>query len=358
MIGLRHTAALTLLGVGLILMQATCGGDSPSAPSPPPSGPVVQVASVVIAGAGSLTATATYSDGTTKNVTKEPGATWNSSDESIATVNGGLVTAEGYGTTSINFSYRDQFSYFDFRVLPTDNFILSGSVSEPVDQPLEEAVVKVSGGGGVAPRTTMTQYGSYSFVGVSGTLKVTASHSGYISEAKTVTMTRDQTLNFELTPTTAPATISGSYHLTITASGSCAGTLPAAMAKRTYTATVEQAGAGVTVTLSGAQFIPAREGKPGRPSGELSNLFSGRLSGKTLSVSLSHDDYYGMFFDVAEQLDTQYLGIGGEGSGTVSGSKISGTLSGSFEAFNSPPPGARVPFVNCTAEDHRFTFTK
>ncbi len=360
MTGHRH---ILTIGVGVFLfsLALSCGGKSPSAPTP--SGPGTIATSLALTGSVPLTtlkqtmqmtATATLSDGSQQDVTAQ--SQWSSGDDSIAKVSAGLVTAEGYGTVTVYADYRGLSAFADLRVLPAGTFILSGTVTEPVDQSIDQAHLQFTGGSGVAPGTAITDFnGSYRVVGLSGSVTVKVSHSGYHTLSKTVTMSQDRTLDFELEPTTAPSNVAGTYHLTFTASIACGAQvppLPQELAKRTYTAHVEQSGAGLTVQLSGADFIPAHQ-----YGDRLSDLFTGRISGKTVSFLLGSSDYYGRYYDVAEHVGMRYLAISGDADGTVSGSKMSGTLAGPFDVFDNAPPRAH-PSISCTAADHHFSFTK
>lgn len=73
-----------------------------------------------------LTATVTLSSGATQNVTSQ--ATWASSDEAVATVSGGLVTAVAVGTCEVTATYEG----------------LSGTCSVTVTDPAEALSVSPS----------------------------------------------------------------------------------------------------------------------------------------------------------------------------------------------------------------------
>jgi hypothetical protein len=297
-----------------------------------------------------LTAIARFSDGTTKDVTTDPESTWNSEDETVAKVVAGKVTAQAYGTTSVYMWYRTENASLDVRVLPAGNFVLSGTITEPGDLMIDEAVVEVTGGGGIAPRRAISGDGRYAFNGLSGAVTVTVSRDGYVTQSKSVTMSEDRIVDFELAPTSAPANIAGTYSLTFTASSAC-GSLPPEVSKRTYIAKIEQSGASVSVQLSGAEFIPLRD----RRRTILSDRFDGRIKGRTVSFHLAGYDYYGNFYDVAEHVGgNDYLAISGDADGTVTGKTISGTLKGAFSFFTLWP-GQGEPVVACTADDHQFS---
>src|SRR3569833_1935676 len=104
-----HMASL----LGLMALLAACGGgggSSSGGTTPPPPPPSVTLSSIAVAPAAAtvpagltqqFTATGTYSDGSTKDLTSS--ATWSSSDISKATIasTSGLATGKSVGTTTI-----------------------------------------------------------------------------------------------------------------------------------------------------------------------------------------------------------------------------------------------------------------
>ncbi len=76
---------------------------SRTAPTPPTTLESIEVtptsATVAVGGSRQYTATGSYSDGSTENITSS--ATWSSSDPGVATVSSGLATGVSEGTTSI-----------------------------------------------------------------------------------------------------------------------------------------------------------------------------------------------------------------------------------------------------------------
>jgi hypothetical protein len=153
-----------------------------------------------------LTAVATLSDGTTKNVTND--TDWQSSDSNIITISKqGLMKAVTFGTALAEGTYQGQFATLDVRVLPSGTYILTGGVTEPVGLTIDGALVEIRGGTSAGPRSVIAQGGYYTFIGLSGSVTVTASHSGYVTQSETVSMSQDRNVDLELMPTTAPAKI-------------------------------------------------------------------------------------------------------------------------------------------------------
>jgi hypothetical protein len=92
---MSHRLSFLVLVCVIALGMSACGGSgaSSSSPTPPPLGPTATVTGVAVAAPASsvtlgtmlpLEATATYSDGTSKDVTAQ--ATWVSSNPAAATV--------------------------------------------------------------------------------------------------------------------------------------------------------------------------------------------------------------------------------------------------------------------------------
>jgi hypothetical protein len=350
----RRQIVLCGLAALLVVMDTTCGG-GPSSPSDPPpyvtdlalAGPAALTA---VGQTAQLTATATLSDGTVQDVTSS--TTWSSSDPDVLTVGDtGVMTAVAFGLARIGAIHRGQEASLDARALPGGTFVLNGTVSEPVDLPIDNAKIEVNGGQSVGSRTEFTTDGFYQFVGVGGAITLKASRSGYVTEQRSVDMSRDRTVNLSLDPVTPPARVRGRYRLTVTASRSCRAALPAEARVRTYVADITQKGAAVEVTLSGADF--AQVGDCEVPP----NRFSGIISGDNVSFDLRVDDPYGYYyracFRVAERLsEPTMLGIGGRVEAVASGSGISGELSGELVTF----PGATGAV--CSAGNHRFSFAR
>lgn len=114
-----------ILTIALALLVYTCGGNR----NPPtPSSPTPTVTSVRVTGTSSLTAigqtsqltaTAIWSDGTSRVVTTE--ATWQSSNTTVLAVSAsGLVTANGLGEADVRASYADMTGLLRVTVRPIE----------------------------------------------------------------------------------------------------------------------------------------------------------------------------------------------------------------------------------------------
>ena len=63
-----------------------------------------------------------------------------------------------------------------------------------------------------------------------------------VNVAPSATPRRDQTLNFDLTPSNRVASLTGIYRATLRAAGTCGASFIAAVGVRNYTATINQVG--------------------------------------------------------------------------------------------------------------------
>jgi hypothetical protein len=125
----------------LLPLWSSCGKDSPTPTAPPTqtTPPPAQVTRVAIGGSAALTAigetvqlmaTATLSDNSTKDVTRD--GVWQGSDTRVATIDaGGLVTVMGFGAMTLSFSHLGRFAELTVTATPAGSFVISGIVREP-----------------------------------------------------------------------------------------------------------------------------------------------------------------------------------------------------------------------------------
>ena len=347
------TCGVTCLAIATASL-AGCGRNN--TPTGPTAGGVApMVTTLTISGNGRLTAPgqttqlsaqATYSDGSSKNMTSS--VQWGATNAAVVTVSrGGLVTAVDFGKTTVYGTTPGISSNLVITVLPDGTYIVSGRVTEAGNLSVTDARIEVIGGP-MNGRAAMTdQSGRYAFNGVAGVLQVRATKGGYVAATQNVTGDSEQ-VNIELAPAAPYASIGGVYRLTFTASQSCQ--LPDDLASRTYTATIDQAGARLTVTLSDAQF--------GAYFSRTWNTFSGRVLGNAVLFTLNggYDAIYNG--GVSERLtDTRYLNLAGTADATVTGSTISAKFAGTVSILTSPD-NIFGPTSACAASDHHLVFTR
>jgi hypothetical protein len=352
---------------GSAVALACCGGDgnrgpvAPTAATPVVGTPAVDaVTSLQVTGntnltsvgeTSQLTATAGFLSGASRDVTSE--TIWHSFNPEVVTISArGLLTAVTLGRALINASFTTWANpAFQTRamnrevvVLPSGTFILRGGVNEPGNLGISNARVEVVGGP-PAGRFTMTDgFGGYELFGLSGDVRVTVTKEGYIAPTKSVSMTQNRRLDFEILPAVPPIAISGDYRLTFTASQRCASQLVQEARTRTYRARINQDQASVEVLLSEANFAEP-------------NDFHGRIEANSVTFSIG-----GWGYGAVEQLGpTIYLAIWGTATATVTLPTISGGFNGGMELWEAPNGFygmERRQAASCIASDHQFTFTR
>jgi hypothetical protein len=341
---MKRAASIVLV----LLLSLACDGDKASPVTPAPTVVTPRAVGVSISPAidsvppgqsVQLILTASYSDGSTKDVTVQ--AAWTSSRSQVATVSSGIVTGVTPGRVYINVRFEQLFAYREIIVKPGGTFLLRGTVTETGGVPVNGAVVEVIDGPGNQAITNSS--GFYELIGVAGTVILRYGKAGYFDERRSVTMSGDQTLNVEITPRSAPANLAGTYRVTLTASSACT-ILPAEQRTRTYTAQITQFAARLFVTLTGASLVPGKD------------RFQGSVFGDSVTFDLGYFYYYYYYSSppVQESLpDGQILGIFGSMTTTATPQLISGTLVGGFtlKASNN-----RV--TTCTTKDSQLTFAR
>jgi len=292
-----------------------------------------------------LTARETLANGNQVDATSF--LSWGSEDTSIATVAAGLVTAKGWGQTSIYFG-QVPLARVMMTVVPPGKYLVLGSVSEPGPEPIPAASVEVVSGVDVSTSAITTANGAF-VLPVSGDLQLRTSKPGYVTDTRSLAVNADQRLGIELQPETPPASIGGTYQVTLQAAPGCQ--LPADAMTRRYTANIEETGAKVIGTFSGAQFVSSAYIIT-TPS------LAGRVIGTSVTFSIAYDDYYGIF-DVLEKIsDSLFLGFYGDATGDLRNDVIDTRLSGTLSAYGGSPYDRNSKLIGtCKSDAHRLTFT-
>jgi TolB-like protein len=136
---IANPIVLVLLTQGLV----GCGNRTPVSPTAPTTAmtptPVPTITRVAISGnvplttigeTAQLTATATLSDNTTKNVTTD--GRWQAGDARIVTVSQtGLLSVVGFGSTWTSFTYQSRSAGITVAATPSGTFVIAGRVREP-----------------------------------------------------------------------------------------------------------------------------------------------------------------------------------------------------------------------------------
>ena len=127
--------------------------------------------------------------------------------------------------------------------------------------------------------TTNLANGTYEIYGLSGNLSVRVTKDGFFVDTKSVSLTENRVLDFELRPTAAPLPIAGNYRLTFAASNSCASGLAQDARTRTYDARMNQGEAKLLVNVEGAPFAL-------HPRTGTGNHFFGTIRANAVSFTL------------------------------------------------------------------------
>jgi CarboxypepD_reg-like domain/Bacterial Ig-like domain (group 2) len=162
----------------------------------------VPVIAITISGAPSspatsfqLTASARLADGSTQDVTRS--ATWESSNTSVATVTGGLVSVMSNGEAEIRATYQGTTGATHIAVARPTGFTLTGFVTDAVTtQPIPGVRVQLIGSGS----SQTDEHGAFGVAVSEGRALVEFSKTGYQTIEKDVTINGDTQMLVTLTP--------------------------------------------------------------------------------------------------------------------------------------------------------------
>ena len=341
----------SVIAAALVTIVA-CTGKTPTAPSPSTAnilrlqldGP----SSIPPGSVAQFHVTAFHADLTHEDVTGQ--AVWSSSEPAtLQSAGNGQVAALRDGEAGLTAQYARLLARATVLVIEPGTWSLGGSVQDAPGFVVSGARVEVVAGTGTGKAATTSETGAFRLYGVAGDVQIRTTADGYQPNILTTRVNGNMFFPIALMPATTPSDLTGRWRLTFDASPACTA-LSDAVQHRSYDATVEQNGAGVTVHLSGASFL----GDPDGPPGKLENEFHGRVSGDTVTVRLITYDYYGTHFDLGETIagDTIYH-VDGTGSATVTSASVSGPFTGTI---TENPRNAKP--ITCQRPDHRFTFSR
>jgi Carboxypeptidase regulatory-like domain len=347
-------AVLSALAAGVLAAVIACD-KNPAAPSDVTgsgSGPSVTLQTLAIAGLRplehpgevlQLTATGTFSDGSTRDITAQ--VYWRSNDLHVVSLRAdGQLTATGYGTTDVIAAYPSAggpSTRASARVMPEGMFLVKGVVTGEGQFRLSNVAVSVTWADGTVIRTTTDEAGIYRLAG-RGDIVVRAEKTGYSPEEKPVSVSGDVDVPIELDRPADFDSIAGSYTLVFTAATSC--TLPVEIMRRQYIARIYEPET-LQVELSGADM--EAWGGAG---------FTGTRDGNTVHFDIY--DNYGLDQDFVfiERLDPGHnLAFSGTATGTVEGGAIVAAFNGRVQLRSVTGP---TVFSECRAPNHRLEFAK
>ena len=324
---------MSRLAIALLIVLAgaawwACGG--PAAPSGLIKEIVISGPAQVAPGAtAQLTATAKYTDGSTRDVTSE--AAWRSVTPDVLRVTaGGSVQAIARGETVIGADFQQVRGTKLMLVLEPGTYKLYGRITEERES-LEGATVEVVSGTGMGLRTTTDARGQYALYGVAGSIRFRVSAHGFEDRTQDVTVSNHQVQNVELTPIAASVDLSGSWRLTISAPDECRSKLPEDVRQREFSVSIGQDGTHIAFWAS----------SPTSASG-YPNPMEGRIFADAFSVNLSFDAYYVAYGLLDRPSPTDWVGIRGTMEGTSTVSSVKGAFNGGFDYYRTVPE-ARSP---------------
>jgi carboxypeptidase family protein/Big-like domain-containing protein len=176
-LGIRRACALllmTLMAMALACSDRKESNFSPTATTPPTAAPAPTAPTVVrialtgnvsfstIGETSQLTVTATYSDNTTKDVTRD--CQWTVGDSRVATITGdGMLTVVGLGRTYVSVLYLNRSALAPVTANGPGTFVISGRVREPGLSGLVDATITETSSG---RSTTSNRNGLFSIANV------------------------------------------------------------------------------------------------------------------------------------------------------------------------------------------------
>lgn len=275
----RH---LTLTAAAALVLGLVSCDKGPTSPSPPvpPAGPVTIVGLKLVAPSAvapgesvQLIANASKSDGSLEDVSGQ--VEWTVRSGAVSSVLSltatGLATGRDRGEEVVTARFDGRTDQATIFVLPEGTFRLAGTVSEN-GVGLEKATVTAISGVGQGLMAPSDARGYYALYGVAGQVVVRATRDGYLDSTQQINVTSHGSHSFEMVANRPRIDLSGTYTLIVSAegtSGPCLPGFPEALKRRIYTATVEQTSADLRVSLSGADFVIARDGSGNSFRGEV-----------------------------------------------------------------------------------------
>jgi hypothetical protein len=351
----RSRRHLTLIGASAVVLGLVSCHKSPTSPSP--SGPVTTIIGLTLVvpseippGATvQLIANATKSDGSVENVTRQ--AEWtvrSDAARSVLSVTAtGLATARERGEEVVTARFVGLMDQATIVVLPKGTFRLAGTVSEN-GIGLENGTVTVISGIGEGLIAPTDARGYYALYGVAGQVEMQATRDGYLDRTQQVNVTSHGSQSFEMVASRPRIDLSGTYTLTVSAegtSGPCLPGFPEPLKRRIYTASVEQTGPDLSVSLSGVDFVIARDGSGNSFRGVVAATGEARFSIRPATVW----DYDGP--DVVEQLsDGTALCVAGSIIARSTPTGIFGTVDRSRGATIYRCSGSYISHSGCSIE--------
>ena len=350
--------------VVLVTLAWACGGGNGSPTSPSASqGTLLGIrvsgpASVAPGEIAHYTATAEYSDGSSKDVTA--GALWSPvysetwdpvsrAGFALSFTSPGVTAAGIRGERNLFALYEGTRGMLNVLVLEPGTFKLSGVVTDSSGGSLDDVTVEVLSGTGKGLKTTTNNIGQFGLYGVAGPVQLQTSADGFHAEKRDVVVTGNEGSEpFALFPVETPADISGTWTMTVRSSPRCRPGLPDIAQGRTYEVRLTQQGTTLQWKISSPTLEKNRDASSG---------FGNTVLGSRVRIEFPGDTDEGEYTspDLYDRLSpTELFGFTGSAEGTMTGSEIRLALNGSLLYWVE-----RGGFVwYCRTTDHSITLRR
>jgi len=351
---MRRSRLSTAVTVWLAL--AACN-KSPSAPSPqggttPPANATITAlqvsgpARVEPGESATYVAIATYSDGSTRDVSAT--ASWSASSTPVSVLrvsSPGVAVGLLPGEATIVAHMPAANGSLPVLVLERGTFKLAGRIVETGDRPLEGVSIDVVSGTGAGRRATANAFGDYAVYGVAGPTQLRVSGEGFTPQVRDLVVSADTIAeNFVLAPREPPATgIAGDWTMTLTPSATCPVAPPDIARGRSYKVQINQRGTGLTYLVSGPTVTVYNQ-----------QFNTGVLFGSHIRLYFVGDTSYGDWStgDIDDRLSpTERMQFNGTLEGELRDSMITAALSGDIVYWDTTRPSF-APNWYCRAKDH------
>ena len=373
---MRQTFARGAVTIAVVLVAA-CGGSttttrpSPSTPAASPTGATLTdlrvdgPASVPPGGSAQYTATGTYSDGSSRDVTTE--AKWTSTNDTVLSVTPtGAMTTHVTGFADVVATFGARSHSREVVVVPEGRYLVKAFASEDqVTAMIYGVRVEVVSGPAVAVAATTDWNGLALLFGVPADALLRFTKDGYDPVVQSVHVSTNWSdVRVRMLSSAPRPSLPGGYQLTINSAPCTDGTvLPEQVRTRVYGARIWNAGAKVMVELDAANFALQYCPICGETRG---NRFTGQA--EVLDARFTLEDYAapfdwnaGVYPNVVERLpDGRLLVIAGHAIVTPTEGGFAGTLDGSIAIFDSLNIGSdtSVPAASCQSSGHQFILRK
>lgn len=322
----------------LIIVAACSRSTAPTAPStrplPTPGLRIVGPDTMWSGERAQFALVETRADGSSSDVTHA--AIWSQSKPSpglyvfgegevLASLGGGIT---GGGAVLADYGGTQVAHPVAITTTPPGTYQLSGMITSSGYAVPDVRVEIVSGSYATRHAVAVTNAGGGFSLYASGDFDVRATKDGYVTRTDHVSLTGNRTFNISLDPKSPPVDATGSYTLTLAASG-CDASFPANLRTRTYTASIAPFGVvpnRIELTLGGAAFgVPETFESAATPGNRLIGLTEPGALSFPLNQAIDERTVVNTVDEVIDA-DTRLSFRGVTLTATASGDGFGGTL--------------------------------